>query len=304
MKICITAANCFIGLPLVKKASSLGWKVIAVVRVGNKQKDYIASIPNVKVVELNLEDYGELGSLVGPVDCSVLLTWNGTRGQIRLDEEIQKSNYENNMKAVKSLIEHGCKRIITAGSQAEYGLYNEIITEETECRPNTAYGKYKVMFFEDASKYCKEHDVSLKEPRFFSLYGPGDYENSMIMSSIRDMMENKPCKFTKAIQMWDYLYIDDAINAIVILCEKNCADGAYNFGSGDCRQLKDFIKEQKRLLNSKSELLFGEIPYGPAGIVSIHPSIDKLKKETDWSPSISFADGVNRIVMELKLKST
>ena len=39
MKICITAANCFIGLPLVKKASSLGWEVIAVVRVGNKQKD-------------------------------------------------------------------------------------------------------------------------------------------------------------------------------------------------------------------------------------------------------------------------
>ena len=25
MKICITAANCFIGLPLVKKAAELGW---------------------------------------------------------------------------------------------------------------------------------------------------------------------------------------------------------------------------------------------------------------------------------------
>ena len=44
MKICITAANCYIGLPLVKKAAELGWEVIAVVRVGNKQKDFIGTI--------------------------------------------------------------------------------------------------------------------------------------------------------------------------------------------------------------------------------------------------------------------
>ena len=101
MKICITAANCFIGLPLVKKAAELGWEVVAVVRVGNKKKDYIETIQNTRVIELNLEDYDRLGELVGPVDCAVLLTWNGTRGNTRLDDELQKTNYENNMKAVK-----------------------------------------------------------------------------------------------------------------------------------------------------------------------------------------------------------
>ena len=299
MKICITAANCFIGLPLVKKASSLGWGVIAVVRVGNKQKEYLGSIPNVNVIELNLEDYGKLGNLVGPIDCAVLLTWNGTRGQTRLDEKLQESNYLYNMEAVKSLVKHGCKRIITAGSQAEYGISNDVITEETECKPNTAYGKYKVKLFEEASKYCYEHGVSLKEPRFFSLYGPGDYENTMIMGTIKDMLDNKPCKFTEALQMWDYLYIDDAIEAIAMLCEKNCADGAYNFGSGDCRPLRDYILEQKQILNSNSELLFGSIPYGPAGIISIHPSVEKLRKELLWEPKTSFSDGINKIVKRI-----
>lgn len=296
MRICITAANCFIGLPLVKKASSLGWEVIAVVRVGNKQKDYICSIPNTKVVELNLENYDQLGEIVGKVDCAVLLTWNGTRGQTRLDEKLQESNYLYNMEAVKSLATHGCGRIITAGSQAEYGIYNEVITEETECKPNTAYGKYKVKFFEEAQKYCQEKGVSLREPRFFSLYGPGDYENTMIMSSIRDMLDNKPCKFTEALQMWDYLYIDDAVEAIVMLCEKECTDGAYNFGSEDCRPLREYILEQKNILNSRSDLLFGAVPYGPAGIVSIHPSVKKLKQETGWNPKTSFREGIDIIV--------
>lgn len=120
----------FYWLASCKKAAELGWEVIAVVRVGNKQKDFIATIQNTKVIELNLEDYDQLGALVGPVDCAVLLTWNGTRGKTRLDDELQKTNYENNMKAVKSLIDYGCKRIITAGSQAEYGISNEMISEK------------------------------------------------------------------------------------------------------------------------------------------------------------------------------
>ena len=242
MKICITAANCFIGLPLVKKAAELGWEVIAVVRVGNKQKDFIGTIQNTKVIELNLEDYDQLGALVGPVDCAVLLTWNGTRGKTRLDDELQKTNYENNMKAVKSLIDYGCKRIVTAGSQAEYGISNEMISEKTECKPNTAYGKYKVLFYKDAYNYCKENNVSLKEPRFFSLYGPGDYENTLIMSNIKKMRANETCDMTPCTQMWDYLFVDDAIEGIIGLCHKECDDGAYNFGSGDCRQLKDFVQ--------------------------------------------------------------
>lgn len=299
MKICITAANCFIGLPLVKKAAELGWEVIAVVRVGNKQKDFIATIQNTKVIELNLEDYDQLGALVGPVDCAVLLTWNGTRGKARLDDELQKTNYENNMKAVKSLIDYGCKRIITAGSQAEYGISNEMISEKTECKPNTAYGKYKVLFYKDAYNYCKENKVSLKEPRFFSLYGPGDYENTLIMSNIKKMRANETCDMTPCTQMWDYLFVDDAIEGIIGLCHKECDDGAYNFGSGDCRQLKDFVQEMKSILKSDSKLNFGTVPYTAAGIVSIQPDIHRLKS-TGWKPKVSFKDGVEKIVKAME----
>lgn len=299
MRICITGANSFIGLPLVKKASSIGWEVVAVIRVGNEQKEYLANIPNVSVIELNLEDYGRLGQMVGSVDCTVLLAWNGTRGITRLDDDLQRSNYEHNLNAVKSLVASGCKRIITAGSQAEYGIYNEEITEKTECKPNTAYGIYKVKLYEEAYKLCQEKGISLKEPRFFSLYGPGDYENTMIMSSIRDMLEDKPCMFTEAIQMWDYLYIEDAIEALLIICEKSCADGVYNFGSGDCRPLRDYIEEQKEILGSNSELIFGAIPYSPAGIVSIQPSIEKLMSEVFWKPSTTFEMGIKKIVSSL-----
>lgn len=299
MRICITGANSFIGLSLIKRASLLGWEVIAVVRPGSGKNIISNFYINTRVIELDLEDYRKLGELAGPVDCAVMLAWNGTRGQARLDYSLQKSNCVNNISAVRSLISEGCNRIITAGSQAEYGVYYDEITEETECKPITAYGCFKLSFYEEARLLCHRKGISLVEPRIFSLYGPGDYGNSLIMSSLRNMLENAPCRFTKAEQMWDYLYIDDAVDAIIGLCKKSGANGVYNLGSGDRRPLNEYIQELKLILHSNSELLFGAIPYSPEGIVNIVPSIEKIKHEIEWKPRFSFEQGIKRTCEEL-----
>lgn len=71
------------------------------------------------------------------------------------------------------------------------------------------------------------------------------------------------------------MYIKDAVKAMIYLME-NDFDGVYNFGSKDTRQLKDFIYEIKEILQSKSNLNFGAIPYPITGKVSIDPDINKL----------------------------
>lgn len=299
MKIVITGANSFIGKRLVEYASKNDCEVVAVVRKGNSQIDDLKKFKNVTVYELNMEEYEQLGALIGQADCFVHLAWNGTRGESRLIEQQQKDNYLYGMKAISSMINAGCKRIVTAGSQAEYGINNSLITEDTICTPNTAYGKYKVKLYEDTYELCRCKGVSFKEPRYFSLYGPDDYENTLVISTIKKMLCNESCDFTACTQEWDYLYIDDAIRALYGICTEDCADGAYNFGSGDCRILRDFIAEMKNVLDSDSELNYGVVPYGDAGIVSIRPCIDKLRREIAWEPEISFADGIRNIVKSM-----
>ena len=298
MKIAIAGASCFIGKRLVQAAVDKAWEVVAVVREGSREIPYLSSLANVSVVQCNMDDYGSLGSMTGAVDCFVYLTWDGTRGEARSDCERQKHNYDCGMLAVKSVLDAGCKRVITAGSQAEYGLNGVIITEDMECRPNTQYGIWKLKFFEDAMEMCSMAGVHLKEPRFFSLYGPDDYDKTLIISMIDNMLHNRRCEMTECVQMWDYLYIDDAIAALMLLCEQDCADGAYNFGSGDTRILRDYVEELKEILGSSSELAYGAVPYPITGMVSIQPDIKKLCQETGWVPEISFRDGVRKIVQK------
>lgn len=296
MRVVVTGATSFIGKQFVLSAVKIGWDVVAVVRKNSPKLFELKTISNLEIIELNMDEYAQIGKMTGKCDCFVHFAWNGTRGQERNDQIMQEANYENSIMAIRSMIGAGCKRIITAGSQAEYGCCKGVITEETECHPNTQYGIYKLKVFDTAKKVCEENKVSYKEPRFFSLYGPGDYNKTLIMSLLRSMKKNEPCNLTQCVQMWDFLYIDDAINAVIKLCEKNCPDGAYNLGSGDVRILKEYVEEMKEILNSSSQLNYGAIPYPETGMVSIYPSVDKLKRDVSWKPKVSFREGISHIL--------
>jgi nucleoside-diphosphate-sugar epimerase len=295
-RVVITGATSFIGCHLINKLSQLDYYIYAIVRPNSKNLSKLEKFTNLETIEVDL-DNSELISSKIKSKCDVFfhLAWDGTRGSARDDHDLQYKNYVNSIKTVEVANKLGCSVYIDAGSQAEYGLYNEVITEDTPCLPVTEYGKYKYNFFKDALVLCKKYGMAFKEPRFFSLYGPDDYEETMIISILKKMINNEDCNMTAGIQNWNFLHIDDAVEGIVKLCDTKCADGPYNFGSDDTRQLRKFIETMYTITNSTSKLNFGAIPYPATGMVSIQPNNSKLKKETGWTPKISFEDGIKEI---------
>ncbi|WP_461811340.1 NAD-dependent epimerase/dehydratase family protein [Faecalimonas sp.] len=296
MKVVVTGATSFIGKQFVLSTVKKGWDIVAVVRKNSTKLSDLKRTSNLEIVELDMDEYYQIGKLTGKCDCFVHFAWNGTRGEERNNQVLQETNYKNSISAIKSIIQVGCGKIITAGSQAEYGCCEGMITEETKCCPNTQYGIYKLKVFERVKQLCEKNNVSYKEPRIFSLYGPGDYEKTLIMSLIDKMKKNEPCNLTQCVQMWEFLYFDDAVNAIIKLCEQDCPNGVYNLGSGDIRKLQEYVEEIKEILRSSSQINYGVVPYPETGMVSIVPSIDRIKKEISWKPCVSFEEGIKSII--------
>lgn len=302
MRIVISGATSMIGAALANKLLENNHEVVAVVRKNTKKTDTLIKSPNLSIVECNMEDYGELNNLIqGKVDVAVSTAWNGTRGADRNNKELQEENYKNSVSFLNVMLSKGCQKFLTAGSQAEYGLWTrkEKLKEDATPDPNTEYGKYKLRFYEYAKDYCKANGCMLIEPRFFSLYGPKDYEGTLVISTLKKMLENKPCELTECIQLWDFLYIDDAIAGLIKLIEDNVVEGVYNFGSGYSAPLKVFIEEMKKITNTNSELRYGIIPYPTTGIVNVNPNVNKLIN-CGWTPQVSFADGIKTICDSLK----
>lgn len=298
-RVIITGANSFIGYRLCKILTEKGYFVFAVIRKDNVNNHILNNCSNLKLIYAEMENYKNLDKLIQEkCDIGIAVAWNGTRGSDRNNESMQKQNYDLSINCIEAFIRLGCTKILTAGSQAEYGPWLNLkkVTENDKCRPNTAYGRYKLDFYNKAQEICLKKKVTLIEPRFFSLYGEDDSRKTMIISMVHNMLQNKPCKLTECKQLWDFLYIDDAINALFGLIESDDANGVYNFGSGISRPLKEFVIQMKELTKSNSDILFGSVPYPSTGIVNTNPCIEKLCKTINWKPQVSFECGIQKVV--------
>lgn len=299
----ITGATSFIGVHLIKELIKGDYNIFAITRNNSSNIKNLPASEKIKILQLDMEEIEKLPNLVNEeCDIFIHLAWNGTRGKTRDNKEIQDVNYKYSMIALKVAKELGCKTFIGAGSQAEYGLYNCEVSESTKCKPVTEYGKAKLKLSIDGFKYCNENNINFKWPRFFSLYGIDDYEGTMLISAIDNMLQGKEVLLTKCIQMWNFLYIKDAVKGIIGLMEKECPNGIYNFGSDDTRQLKLFIEELLRIIKSKSKVIYGAIPYPETGMVSVQPNINKLKEALDWVPEYSFEKGIEEVILSRKKK--
>lgn len=300
-KAIITGANSFIGRRLCRKLAANDYHVYAIVRRNFSHKEIFDGINSITLIELDMAEYGMLKDrITEKCDLGVLLAWNGTRGVLRDNVHLQHENYNNSILGAENMIALGCETIVTAGSQAEYGINKSLekITERTECKPNTEYGKAKLKLYQELDRFCENRKVRLIEPRYFSLYGPDDSEKTMIISMIRNMLSNRSCDLTECIQQWDFMFIDDAVDLLFELIETKEASGAFNFGSGVSKPLKEYVYEMYRLTRSSSKLHFGAVPYPVTGMVHTNPSIEKLKQYVKDIHVRSFAEGIQAVIKE------
>lgn len=298
MRVLVTGATSMIGVELCKALIENGHIVIAVIRRQSDREKCLPVSENLKRIYLNMDQYSHLSSLLTEtIDVAVFLAWNGTRGEARDNCDIQVANCQCNLILLQELIKLECKKVLSAGSQAEYGpcFSNECQTELTESQPNTAYGIQKLRFYTEAANICKVNQIAFIEPRIFSLYGPNDYKDSLVMSMLKKMRNNEVCDLTECNQMWNYLYVTDAISALMCLLFQECKSGIYNVGYNISKPLKAFIDEMYYVTKSSSILNYGAIPYPNTGMVSINPSVKKMMA-LGWYPKVTFKEGIEQIL--------
>lgn len=291
----VTGATSFIGANLVRILADKGYKVIAVARPASRNFHRIPQHENITVLEFDISQVDELSRHIYHADTFFSLAWEGARGALRLDEQLQQENCRTTMQAVKTACALGAKVFVGCGSQAEYGSPVGITTEQTKENPDTSYGKAKLICRQEGEHIAHAHGMRFVWPRIFSIYGPADFPGTLVASSMEKMLRNEPIECSACTQQWDYLYVKDAAAALALLAQKG--EGVYNIASGDVRSLRSYLEEMRHLLQSSSELHFGS----KAG-ASIYPSVEKLFS-LGWKPKFSFAQGIEQYADYLRKNS-
>jgi nucleoside-diphosphate-sugar epimerase len=286
-----------LGIALTKKLVSEGYTVYAAVRPDSPKKAAVPVSQQVKIIECDLSDMDSLPEKIGE-KCEAFyhFAWAATGGAGRDDMRTQSKNIAYAVSAAEAAAKLGCEVFLGAGSQAEYGRKSEKLTSALSANPENGYGMAKLCAGMMTRKICQSHGVRHIWCRILSVYGPNDGANTMVMSGIGKMLKGERPSYTKAEQLWDYLYCDDAANAFY-LAAKSGRDGAiYCVGSGCAIPLRDYILAIRDCIDPKLEVGIGELPYSEKQVMYLCADISELQKDVGFVPKYSFEDGIRETV--------
>ena len=289
-KVIVSGANGFIGSSLIKKLIEKKVSVIALdVSFANSHLPQSGYITQVEVDLDNMETL--LRNLpVDEYDTFYHFAWQGVNGADKADPVIQLRNAQMAMNCATVAKSIGCKKILCAGTIAEQAVNSLSNIEKTS--GGMMYGVAKHCTHLMLETYCKNIGLDFIWMQFSNIYGPNNKTGNLVSYTIGELAKEQEATFGPALQPYDFIYIDDLIEAILRLGENYTSKSCYFIGSGEPRILKDYLIEIGRQYGKEELIKLGVRP--DDGIVYTMDMFDILPLVNDIGNYVSkpFSEGI------------
>lgn len=296
MKIFVSGATGYLGYHFVKVAINQGHEVLCLRRPTSRTL-FESEIENKVKWVVNDE---ELKSAVIDFQPDVLFhaAWGGVRGSDRNNIEIQK---ENIVMSHNLFTLYPYKQIIAIGSQAEYGYYNDIISEDHTLKPTMEYAKAKIQCCKDLQHYCEQNNIEWQWIRIFTVFGEKQTGGLIKLAIEKCLNGEKSFDTTPGEQKYSYLYAEDFGRAICNMLGSKGKSGIYNLSQPQClKSNKEILESVKTLTNSDIHLNFGAMPYPEGQVMLMDGSVNKFEKAFGAVPYTDFNTALEHTINSFK----
>ena len=136
------------------------------------------------------------------------------------------------------------------------------------------------------------------------MYGPGDDASKFTTHVLHACQRNDPeLKLTAGEQARDFIYIDDVVSAYdTLLKQRHQLDTLQDIevGSGVAPTIRQFVEDAHRLTVSRTELLFGALPYRANEVMHCLANVARMA-QLGWVPAFDLNAGLKKTI-ELEFK--
>ena len=145
--------------------------------------------------------------------------------------------------------------------------------------------------------YNRQYKTDIKIIRIFNTYGPRMNENDgrVVSNFIIQSLKNIPITvYGDGSQTRSFCYCDDLIDGTVKMMNSENFIGPVNLGNPIEMPVIDFAKIIIKATNSKSEIIFKELPKDDP--VKRQPDISLAKEKLNWQPKYKLEDGLKKTI--------
>ncbi len=293
-KILITGITGFVGRALSDRLSSLGAIIYGISRSVNN---------DARNLNADILDYPKINKFIK--DSKIKICFHlASEALVESGQENPyqtfKINTEGTLNILESARNNNLDRIIVASTSHVYGKNKVPYLESYMPRPTRPYETSKACTDLIAQSYADTFNLPVLIPRFVNIYGPNDLNfDRLIPKTIRSVLSNQQPKMWDGTAKRDYLFIDDAIQAYLLLAKVNMKkvenNRVFNFGSSNIITVSEVIK--KIIDISKKQLEIEKIDdLRMNEIKSQYVSWKKAKQLLGWEPKVDLDLGLKRTV--------
>ncbi len=165
--------------------------------------------------------------------------------------------------------------------------------------PRSVYDESKRFGETITAYFWRSRNVDARIARIHNTYGPKMLREDMrmIIRFITSALVNDPITiFGDGKQTRSLCYVDDMVEGLMrLMFYPNTKAEVVNLGSTEEHTVLEYAEMIKKLADSKSEIIFTEkLPEDDP--IRRRPDISKAKRLLDWSPTVTFEDGLNRTI--------
>lgn len=288
--ILIIGGTGFFGYHVAKKFLDLSFKVISLSL--NKPKKY-RKIKNVIYLTGDISK-----KIIKQLDCYNFDYVINCGGYV--EHKNKKKIIDGHFKIVKNLYNYfkfkKIKLFVQIGSSAEYGDTKIPHKESYLCKPCGIYGNYKLKATNFLLKKFNKDKFPVCILRMYQLFGPSQDINRFIPILIKSCVLKNFFLMSNGNQKRDFLYIEDAVNAIIkVINSKKSPGEIINIGYGKSYELNEIVnfvfKKTKFNLVKRNK-----IKMRADEKLNIYPNINKAKKILKWTPKINLFSAIIKTI--------
>lgn len=295
-KILVTGGTGFLGTHIVKK----------LIEHGTKEKDIRVS--NSK--NYNLMDSDDRKRAL--VDVDTVIHAAGNVGGIGYNQEYGADLLYDNLKMGMELMHDALaakiKKFVCLGTICSYPKFTPVPFNENDIwngypeETNAPYGLAKKMLMVQGLTYRQHHGFNAIYLIPVNLYGPGDHfepEKSHVIPALIKKMYDARLKGEKKVTLWgtgnvtrEFLYVEDAAEAVVMATEKYNKPDPVNIGTGIEIRVKDLANTIAKQVGYKGEIVWDTTK--PDGQPRRCLDVSRAKKEFGFTAKTPFEVGLKK----------